>query len=70
MDEPKSWNDALGKSDLSRWHACACIGPQDGEPVCPCQMRGIVVRDGRYIRPEQDLGPAIKASGSLKEPRQ
>jgi hypothetical protein len=36
---------------------CGCVGPQNGEPLCPCQMRGIIVRDGRYIRPEQDLGP-------------
>lgn len=19
-------------------HSCNCIGPQDGDPVCPCQM--------------------------------
>ena len=38
-------------------HACMCVGPQRGEPLCPCQMRGVIVRDGRYIKPEQDLGP-------------
>lgn len=37
--------------------ACGCIGPQNGEPVCPCQMRGVKVIDGRYVR-TQDLGPA------------
>ena len=21
--------------------ACACLGPQNGEPLCPCKMRGI-----------------------------
>jgi hypothetical protein len=51
------------------WHAkadtstntflCNCIGPQDGKPLCPCLMRGIIERDGRYIRPEQDLGPVV-----------
>lgn len=38
--------------------SCFCIGPQNGEPLCPCQMRHIIVRNGRYIKPEVDLGPA------------
>lgn len=25
-------------------HACNCIGPQNGDPVCPCQMRGYMER--------------------------
>lgn len=37
--------------------ACNCIGPQNGQPLCPCMMRGVQERDGRYYRPEQDLGP-------------
>ena len=37
--------------------ACACVGPQNGQPLCPCAMRGVIVRDGRYIVPERDLGP-------------
>lgn len=37
---------------------CYCVGPQRGEPLCPCAMRGIVIKNGRYVRPEQDLGPA------------
>ena len=36
--------------------ACGCIGPQNGDPLCPCMMRGVKIRDGRYIR-EDDLGP-------------
>ena len=39
-------------------HACNCIGPQNGEPKCPCMMKDVAVRDGRYIQREQDLGPA------------
>ena len=44
-------------------HACNCIGPQPGEPFCPCMMRqrGIFRRNGRWIEPargERDLGPA------------
>jgi len=42
---------------VSETWACNCIGPQNGQPLCPCQMRGVVERDGRYVRPEQDLGP-------------
>lgn len=38
---------------------CHCVGPQNGEPLCPCRMRMVVKRDGRYILPEQDLGPVI-----------
>lgn len=37
--------------------ACFCVGPQNGEPLCPCQMRSVTVENGRYIR-KQDLGPA------------
>ena len=40
-------------------HACNCIGPQNGEPLCPCQMRTVKIIDGRYVR-TQDLGPAPK----------
>ena len=41
-------------------HVCACIGPQNGEPRCPCVMRGVVQRNGRWVKPEQDLGPVRK----------
>lgn len=37
--------------------SCHCIGPQNGQPVCPCQMRDVTVKDGRYVR-IIDLGPA------------
>ena len=39
---------------------CNCIGPQKGQPRCPCQMVNVIVRDGRYIQKEIDLGPARK----------
>ena len=42
-------------------HICNCVGPQNGQPLCPCAMRGVIVRDGRYIQPERDLGPATPA---------
>lgn len=28
--------------------ACACLGPQNGEPRCPCRMRNIVKVDDKY----------------------
>jgi hypothetical protein len=40
--------------------SCFCRGPQNGQPLCPCQMRGVTVRNGRYVR-ETDLGPAPPA---------
>jgi hypothetical protein len=39
-------------------HACNCIGPQNGQPRCPCAMRDVQVVNGRYVLPAQDLGPA------------
>jgi hypothetical protein len=39
-------------------HPCNCIGPQRGEPRCPCAMRNVIKRDGRWIQIEQDLGSA------------
>jgi hypothetical protein len=38
---------------------CACVGPQAGQPRCPCAMRSVIVKNGRYVIPEQDLGPAV-----------
>lgn len=35
---------------------CFCIGPQNGEPLCPCRMRHIQVKDGRYVE-TIDHGP-------------
>ena len=49
-------------SDL-RATSCNCIGPQNGDPLCPCMMRGVKIRDGRYIL-ERDLGP-VKPSANF-----
>lgn len=46
----------LGKG-VPDCHACNCIGPQNGEPLCPCQMRSVQIVNGRYVR-TQDIGPA------------
>ncbi|QKC99153.1 hypothetical protein [Mesorhizobium sp. NZP2298] len=38
-------------------HLCGCIGPQNGQPLCPCAMRGVKIVDGRYVK-VVDYGPA------------
>lgn len=45
----ETWTDML---------ACNCVGPQPGQPVCPCQMRNVQIRDGRYVI-IRDLGPVL-----------
>lgn len=42
-------------SDAAR--ICFCKGPQNGAPLCPCQMQGVKIKDGRYVK-IVDLGPA------------
>ena len=42
---------------MSDVRACNCIGPQNGEPLCPCMMRNVSKRDGHWIKDEEDLGP-------------
>lgn len=46
---------------------CFCRGPQNGQPLCPCQMRDVKIVDGRYVR-VTDLGPA-PAKPPKTEPR-
>jgi len=35
---------------------CNCVGPQNGEPLCPCRMRNVARKDGRWVE-VRDLGP-------------
>lgn len=37
--------------------SCNCIGPQNGQPLCPCMMKGVRITNGRYVK-TTDLGPA------------
>jgi hypothetical protein len=39
---------------------CFCIGPQNGEPLCPCRMRSVEIKDGRYVQ--------VIDHGPVKEP--
>ena len=49
---------------------CNCVGPQNGEPLCPCQMKDVVIMHGRYTR-IQDLGaaPEKKLDSDIGETR-
>lgn len=40
--------------------SCHCVGPRGNQPYCPCRMRlhGVERRDGRWVIPGRDLGPA------------
>lgn len=62
--EWKLENPSTLKGLASEVTACGCIGPQNGEPLCPCMMRArrIYKKDGRWIEPEKDLGPVSKGS--------
>lgn len=46
------------------YNSCNCIGPQNGQPYCPCQMKAknVFERNGRWIEPEKDLGPVNSSS--------
>lgn len=46
---------------------CHCRGPQNGQPACPCQMRGVRIVNGRYVR-TTDLGPAPAPAVSIPKP--
>ena len=45
---------------------CNCIGPQNGQPLCPCQMQNVKVVDGRYVF-QQDLGPVVTVHDRVKD---
>ena len=36
-------------------HACGCVGKQNGEPFCPCEMRsrGVHKRGDDWVIPER-----------------
>lgn len=35
---------------LDEPRACNCIGPQNGQPKCPCMMRNVRIIDGEYVQ--------------------
>ena len=45
-------------TDRSKNYSCNCIGEQNGEPLCPCQMREqkIFKHNGEWIQPRKVIG--------------
>ena len=58
-------NSNFSSSDYA-W-ASNCKGPQNGETLCPCRMKDIIIRNGRYIQKERDLGPVRNSEYDLTE---
>jgi hypothetical protein len=50
-----------GDHSQARTHICACVGPQDGAPVCPCRMGSLTVHNGRLVE-IIDHGPVPKGA--------
>ena len=50
--------------------ACNCMGPQNGEPFCPCMMNrlGIFKRDGKWVEPEKVVGVVNDPNASQPMP--
>ena len=38
------------------YHSCNCVGPRNGQPLCPCMMRSVSIENGRYVQ-KIDHGP-------------
>jgi len=34
---------------------CACLGPKNGEPLCPCAMRNVKLENGCYVLDESQF---------------
>lgn len=47
--------------------ACNCVGPRPGEPLCPCQMRGVIKKDGKWVIPERIIGDVVESHESTKK---
>lgn len=38
-------------------YPCGCIGPQNGQPECPCLMQWVEIVDGKYYRINEVRSP-------------
>ena len=49
--------------------ACCCIGKQNNEPFCPCEMRrrGIIKRGDQWVEPERVVGEVVPSFDDLKK---
>lgn len=62
LKDARAW--IAGDDSKAVLHSCGCVGPQNGQPLCPCAMRNVTIENGRYVRKE-DLGPAPAVSKAL-----
>lgn len=61
-NKPSAQNQAQAMEPATEAHHCNCLGPQNGQPHCPCTMRTLRIVDGRYV---QDMGPVEPARPAL-----
>lgn len=48
--KPEQYNTmSAGAGQASQSRACGCVGPQNGQPRCPCMMRNVKEVDGRWV---------------------
>ena len=52
--------------DFESMQICNCIGPQNGEPLCPCRMRNVTIKNGRYI---EVIDHGLAPTDTQKAPR-
>jgi hypothetical protein len=67
MQYPPGLLSALIGSQATKLHACNCVGPQDGQPLCPCRMSSVRIVDGRYVE-VIDHGPAPITPPTERQP--
>ncbi len=62
----KSWMTMPKDSEEAR--ACFCVGPQNGEPLCPCGMRAKHSEEHKFlakIMENYDLVPKKKNNAEM-----
>jgi len=58
FDEQYNWGGPPPRGPLAS--ECFCVGPQNGEPMCPCAMKAerqarLIQRFGRNLQPEESV---------------
>ena len=64
---PMKYDRQASNNDTSDVRLCFCIGPQNGEPLCPCRMRNVRIINGRYIE-QIDHGPTPNQKADTESP--
>lgn len=55
--------------EIADLNICACMGPQNGEPYCPCKMRreGLETTGGKWT--QEDIDQMQKALEEIFDPK-